>query len=715
MIRQAPAEIPQTLVNTTEDNEFQKVVISNANSPFGINLSRVKDWSTEQPFKDIFKSAREWNNGTSETLDLDENGWVRSLAKGQIAYAYMLLGLDGNFPGGHYVVLYDGEGELAFDRDAVVVENEPGRILIDVMPQEGITLIIQRTNADNYIRNIRLMEARFEDNYEENPWNPEFLERWKSFGTLRFMEWMQINNSEIEAWFDRPKMNDYTLTIKGIALEYMVDLANRLQAEPWFTMPHKANDEYVRNFAVYVKENLDPGLRSFIEYSNETWNGSFSQRDYTVEQGKVLGYSGTVMQIAAQYHSHRAKEIFSIWTDVFGGPERVFRVVAGFHSGGANYANLVLMHEDIYQVADAYAIAPYFGHDYGGKLASEVREWTLDQLFEDLSIELDKTFETTQAIAKAASAKGVPLIAYEGGQHLVGTPYNGREYQEDNLLKDLFIAANRDARMKDIYLSYLNDWKLAGGRWMAIFSSMSKPTKWGSWGLLEHMFQSPEEAPKYTAVSAFIADNPRWWNDDVRPQVIVQNPVETAEAKLASEAITIDGKLDEALWNIEYFIEKDVHGTGNNESTVGVLWDKDFLYIGVRVLDDILINESIQAYQDDSVEIYLDGNHNKGLTYDEADRQYIVRFDDPVLFEQKGKTDGVKFAQSQIDGGYEVEIAIPWTQLHLTEVASGIMIGLDIGVNDDDTDYARDSQTMWSGTADNWQSTERFGDLTLIE
>jgi hypothetical protein len=38
-----------------------------------------------------------------------------------------------------------------------------------------------------------------------------------------------------------------------------------------------------------------------------------------------------------------------------------------------------------------------------------------------------------------------------------------------------------------------------------LFSSMGKPSKWGSWGLLESVDQDPETAPKWQAVREYLS------------------------------------------------------------------------------------------------------------------------------------------------------------------------------------------------------------------
>ena len=62
-------------------------------------------------------------------------------------------------------------------------------------------------------------------------------------------------------------------------------LANDLQADPWFTLPHLADDDLVRTYAEIVRDGLDPGLRAHVEFSNEIWNWQFAQAHWAEAQG----------------------------------------------------------------------------------------------------------------------------------------------------------------------------------------------------------------------------------------------------------------------------------------------------------------------------------------------------------------------------------------------------------------------------------------------
>ena len=100
---------------------------------------------------------------------------------------------------------------------------------------------------------------------------------------------MHTNGSEIRTWDDRPKPDDATFSKKGVALEVMIDLCNRQQADAWFCMPHLADDDYVRNFARTVKEQLDPSRKVYVEYSNEVWNSQFPQTRLQLGEGQATG------------------------------------------------------------------------------------------------------------------------------------------------------------------------------------------------------------------------------------------------------------------------------------------------------------------------------------------------------------------------------------------------------------------------------------------
>ncbi len=476
--------------------------------PLGLNLAGVRDYSSEIVFVDAFKAARSWISqakgkpwGKGGPLEVDEKGNVQSLRPGQYAETIVFTGFEDRFPAGVFTCLYDGEGEIDLAFDAKVIERQPGKLKVKIQPRNGMaSLRIMKTNPKNPVRNIRLIIPGFEETYEKQPFHPDFLKRWQGFKAFRFMDWMRTNCSQVAEWSDRPTPDMHSQALRGVALEYMIQLCNTMDVEPWFCMPHKATDDYVRKFAQMVKAQLKPSLKVYIEYSNECWNGQFEQARYCAEQGKKLGLSNNGYEAQIRFYSQRSVEIFNIWQEVFGDNNRLVRVLA-MQSANPWTGQTAMDWKKAYEHADAIAIAPYFGHRWGSpKTADKVAAMTVDELMKKLPADLDKSRENMEAYAAAAKKRGLKLFAYEGGQHLVGN----RGAENNKKLTELFHAANRHPAMKDLYLQNLRDWDQAGGDLFCVFSSIGRYNKWGSWGLLEYPGQDPKLTPKFLAIQEYL-------------------------------------------------------------------------------------------------------------------------------------------------------------------------------------------------------------------
>jgi hypothetical protein len=122
-------------------------------------------------------------------------------------------------------------------------------------------------------------------------------------------------------------------------------------------------------------------------------------------------------------------------------------------------------------------------------------------LFDALTEEVDgNNRQFIQKQADLARRFGVRLVAYEGGQHLVG--YSGTPH--DEALHSFFASANRDPRMGDLYRRHIAHWREAGGSTYAFYNSMGEYSQWGCWGLLENEDDN-HDAPKWRALRDMIS------------------------------------------------------------------------------------------------------------------------------------------------------------------------------------------------------------------
>jgi hypothetical protein len=492
------------------------------------------------PFIDQFKSSSSWVSGTASTFDdgrgfnLDGDGWVRSLQPGQVARTLMLYGT-GVYATGKYVVLYDGEGtiEYPFGWRKVAAESSPGRDIVEATDTSGsLGLAITATNPANYVRNVRVLMPggicgndvfvrvaaaascpgnfrSFEQIHTTLIFNPEFLERTRAYKVLRHMDWMETNfENQDGTWASRPRLAQARWSGQGgVPLEVMVELANRLGTYPWFNIPHRANDDYVRNFAQTVRNTLDPALKVYLEYSNETWNPSFPAAQYMVEQARAQGiYSLNDYTSRGIFHARRAPQIFDIWTSAFGGNARLVRVL-GSQAVSPYLTDVIAGFENAYLKADAIGLNAYFEVSDLSTNADAERFAALSnaQAFEELRTKsLVPLVNVVRAQVATAAKYNLKTVAFEGGNSIY-PPYPARGNAN---LKAKIFSIQRDPEMKSLYTQFLNNWFSAGGQLMMHFTDVTQYTEAGGWfGASEYVNQPRAQAPKYDALMTFIEGN----------------------------------------------------------------------------------------------------------------------------------------------------------------------------------------------------------------
>jgi fibronectin type 3 domain-containing protein len=199
-------------------------------------------------------------------------------------------------------------------------------------------------------------------------------------------------------------------------------------------------------------------------------------------------------------------------------------------------------------------------------------------------------------------------------------------------------------------------------------------------------------------------------------------PAAAPQAQIANDngtAPVIDGNVDSVWSNATSYSIGNImnYGAGTVTSAADLsgsyqtMWDSTNLYLLVTVTDDVLMQYLTNPWDGDSVEVYIDADNSKGTTYDSNDFQYEFPWNSTNMVETKhNATTGVVWAQTNITGGYRVELKIPWTTLTVTPAANNL-VGIDVHINDADTTRGtRDSKVMWNDTTDTaWSNPSVFG------
>jgi len=151
----------------------------------------------------------------------------------------------------------------------------------------------------------------------------------------------------------------------------------------------------------------------------------------------------------------------------------------------------------------------------------------------------------------------------------------------------------------------------------------------------------------------------------------------------------LDAKLKEQIWDTRTSLTNR-SGTTDNQAAASFTYNDEYLLAAVSVKDKQVVNSgAVNPWDDDSVEIYVDGTGKQGA-YDDHTVRYVFRANDPQvhIYRQTPKAnEQVKYGYGATEEGYNIEVAIPWRSLGITPIAGNI-IGVTAHVNDKDVNDA---------------------------
>jgi hypothetical protein len=275
--------------------QVQAANTSNLTSPMATNLAGVSDFSTQFPFLNFVKQARDWvrqcmtcsygNGPAIEAFALNADGYPTIIPDGAYIDMIVIEQEDNVIPDDRYVVTWDGTGSLDVTLTTYTNRSDSDH-RIEIDNGGRLWLRITATNSSDSIRNIKVFRKSQESYINQGKiFNPDFLDKIKHFKTLRFMDWLATNNSPIVDISDRITPGNYSYSygyrngkiVNGVPWEIVVALGNEMDADIWVNVPHLSTPAYQEAFATYVKNNLNPNLKVYVEFSNEVWNWGFGQ------------------------------------------------------------------------------------------------------------------------------------------------------------------------------------------------------------------------------------------------------------------------------------------------------------------------------------------------------------------------------------------------------------------------------------------------------
>ena len=331
-----------------------------------------------------------------------------------------------------------------------------GKLYIDFNGQGGhVWIDILQSQSGNHIRNIRIVPEQYANGGTVPTFLTKFVDGLRPFHALRFMDWAATNHSPQKNWSDRATKTYYSqATAKGISLDYAFELANLLNQDVWFCVTHMASDDYQRQMARLIRDNLNSNLKVYIEYSNEIWNWGFTQSRWIIENapGSVDSYVRTDLNAIdpttgafALKDAYLMARTFRLFKAEFTGANasRLIKVAAVQHGWVDNTRVILEFLRNANQQCDLVAPAGYFNfteadHNLWNTQCAAV---TAAQVIAaaDANYPIETGAWTTQT-AEYANQFGVGYAVYEGGHHM--QPYNQGEWCYNEAVYDAQIHPN---------------------------------------------------------------------------------------------------------------------------------------------------------------------------------------------------------------------------------------------------------------------------------
>lgn len=463
---------------------------------YGINLSTAAYWTGERAFMNLAAGgawnsivAGKWSEMASNRTD--PYGKVRSLAPGESAALSLTRPPRSRKADIAIRCRYRGTGAV----QGVAMASpkfQPGQT--DFIWKQDTQTVFFRIDASDPADPIRDIDCREADADPRAVFDPAFVDSLRPYKVVRFMDWMQTNPNMAGNWEARTRATSITQAgLQGVAVEHMVELANRAGVDPWFTMPWKADAAYMEGFARYVHDHLDPARTAYVEIGNEVWNLGFPAGRQALEEGKKLKLGATDDEARMRRYAQRSVEGFKVWEKVFAGkPKRIVRVLAGQNAWLEPF-QMALDYKDTAAHVDALSSAVYFGQTLFEQPPADAKDLT--RSFAELNASIASTFEAARRYRNLADSKGLRYIAYEGGQHV---SYQGPD-------RTLITRLNRDPRMGEAYRLFLAGWSRQFGDLLVLYHSTSPMGSSMHFGLVEYSGQPMAETPKRKAVMDAIA------------------------------------------------------------------------------------------------------------------------------------------------------------------------------------------------------------------
>jgi hypothetical protein len=160
-------------------------------------------------------------------------------------------------------------------------------------------------------------------------------------------------------------------------------------------------------------------------------------------------------------------------------------------------------------LAEAFAITTYFGSGTAKELyalpcgSGNPAASVYEQARRILSRAIGVEYPFWKATAELCRARGIPLVAYEGGSHVLAAGYGDWNNPANAAFMRFLANLHKHPVMADLYLEQWAYWSAAGGRTASVFVDIYSYGFYGYWGSKEDVTERSEQSPRWRAAREY--------------------------------------------------------------------------------------------------------------------------------------------------------------------------------------------------------------------
>jgi hypothetical protein len=310
-----------------------------------------------------------------------------------------------------------------------------------------------------------------------------------------------------------------------VPLELQVEYCNKTQCDGWFCFFQAADDDYITQYATYVRDNLNANLTAHFELSNEVWNTLFNANAYFLNEGRTAwpGASGVGdLEVALNAQGKRAAEVAILVNAVYAGQEsRRVNVLGGIFDDFVAWNEYIAI-ATTWQAQDpggyvrpssvcqAFAYAPYYGFALSTSEAANVAAAYaagthiefIDDYLNNPSTGVIPNLIPSFALQKAfCDSEGLAMLQYEGGRHYL---HGGVQGDALTAMLEYSRTENDAANILQMW----NAWEEVGDGPMQVYWDVGVH---GPFGVFSYAAYYGDTSPYSEILFTLNEYTPNWW------------------------------------------------------------------------------------------------------------------------------------------------------------------------------------------------------------